>query len=169
MDVIKTSAVAAFLNTTPSESSEDWQRIRKQNELNISYDAEVSEENYIDEDGPTSEVERYKVSFDGEYVAYKGDAVFEYLDTIRKTRATGASAQTDVLLVNIYDATGNSYSAEKSKAVITITEFGGEGGGGKVHINYSVNLNGDPQVGTCTVTDGKPAFTVPAKSVLPTE
>lgn len=161
MDIIKTSAIAAFINTTPGETSPSWNRFRKQNELKIGYDAEVSEENYIDEDGPTSEVERYKVSFDGEYVAYKGDAVFEYLDKLRKTRATGASAQTDVLLVNIYDETSGSYSAEKSRAVVTITEFGGEGGGGKAHINYSISLNGNPEVGTCTIADGKPVFTVP--------
>lgn len=161
MDIIKTSEIAAFINTTPGETSPNWNRFRKQGELKIGYDAEVSEENYIDEDGPTSEVERYKVSFDGEYVAYKGDAVFEYLDKLRKTRATGASAQTDVMLVNIYDETSGSYSAEKSRAVVTITEFGGEGGGGKAHINYSVSLNGNPEAGTCTIADGKPVFTVP--------
>lgn len=159
MDVIKTSSIAAFLNTTPSAEAESWARFRKQNEINIKYDAEVSEENYIDEDGPTSEVERYKVSFDGEYVAYKGDAIFDYLDEIRQSRATGTAAETDVMLVYIYDSEGEAYSAEKSTAAITITEFGGEGGGGKAHINYTVNLNGDPKRGTCTITNGKPAFT----------
>lgn len=157
--IVKTSAIAAFLNTSPSKDAETWARFRKQNELKIKYDAEVSEEKYIDEDGPTSEIENYKVSFDGEYTAYKNDPVFNYLDDLRQSRATGTAAETDVLLVYVYDSEGSAYSAERSKASITITDFGGEGGGGKAYINYTVNLNGNPERGTCTIADGKPSFT----------
>lgn len=163
MEIVKTSAIAAFLNTVPGESAPTWSRFRKQNELNIGYDAEVETSTYIDEDGPTDEVERYKVSFDGEYVAYKDDPIFDYLDELRQSRATGTDAITDVLLVYKYDSTGEgantAYAAEKSEATITIGEFGGEGGGGKAHINYSVSLNGTPTRGTCTITNGTPTFT----------
>ena len=159
MSAIKTSEIAAFINTTPS-STATWERVKKQNELKINYEAEMEEFTFVDEDGPTNEVERYKVGFGGEHVAYKGDPVFEYLDGIRQSRATGAAAVTEVLIVNIYDETSGVYSAEKNSATITIAgDFGGEGGGGKAYINYSVAFNGDPIKGTCTITAGVPSFT----------
>lgn len=155
---IKTSKIAVFLNTGTG-SSPTWSRIRKQNELNIGYDAETEENNFIDEDGPSTSVEKYKVSFDGEMVAYDEDEVFAYLDDLRQKRATGTDAETEVLMVYLYDAQDDAYVAEKNNCSVQITDFGGEGGGGTAHINYTVTLNGDPVKGTCTVTSGTPTFT----------
>lgn len=162
-ETVKTSAIAVFLNTSTT-STAVWSRIGKQSELGISYNVETTEENYIDEDGPTTEAERYTVSFDGEYVAYGSDEVFQYLDAKRIARATGTNAQTQVLLVYKFKKETKSnvdhYDAELSNCTVAITEFGGEGGGGKAHINYTITLNGDPSAETVTISGDPPRPTI---------
>ncbi|MCD7722691.1 MAG: hypothetical protein LUH82_01890 [Clostridiales bacterium] len=157
---IKTSKIAAFINTGTS-STPTWSRIRKQSELKLKYDAETTEETYIDEDSKTTEIESYAVSFEGEHVAFIGDPVFEYLDGLRQARLVGEDAKTEIVIVNIYDSdsTTGAYSAEKNEATIQISEFGGEGGGGTASISYTCSFNGDPTYGTATVTDGELTFT----------
>lgn len=160
MEIVKTSKIAAFLDTAAGgATAPTWSRVRKQNELKLKYDATTDEENYVDEDSPTTSLERYAVSFDGEMTCYKGDPLFDYLDELRQSRATGIDCVTDCLVVYIYDNTDDSYAAEKNKCSVQITDFGGEGGGGKASISYTVNFNGNHERGVCTITEGKPSFT----------
>lgn len=155
----KTSAIAVFLKTGGTATTPVWSRVAKQSELGISYNVETTEENYIDEDGPTTEAERYTVSFDGEYIAIGGDKVFEFLDSIRLARATGTAAQTDLLIVYKFRKDGSNFAAELSNCTVAISEFGGEGGGGKAHISYTITLNGDATQGTATIDNSGPTFT----------
>lgn len=159
MDKIKTSKLAAFINTTPKAEEETFSRIRKQGELKLKYDAETSEEGYIDEDSKSKNTDSYAVGFDGELIAHTGDPVFEYLDDLRQNRAVNADAETEVIIVYIYDKDGESYAAEKNTASIQLGDFGGEGGGGNLSLNYTCSFNGNPIKGTATITDGKVVFT----------
>lgn len=150
--VIKTSKIAAFLNIGTTEKPE-WARIKKQGELKLKYDASTSEDKFIDEDAPTTNVDSYAVGFDGELTCYTDDKVFSYIDGLRRNRATGSEAETECVVVYMYDGdTTAGFAAEKNRCVIQTSEFGGEGGGGKVSLNYSCNFNGDPEIGTATVT-----------------
>lgn len=158
MDKIKTSKLAAFLNTTP-KTEETYSRIRKQGELKLKYSAETSEESYIDQDSKDTNTDAYAVGFDGELIAHTGDPVFEFLDDLRQSRAVNADAETDVIIVNMYDGEGGNYSAEKNRCSIQIGDFGGEGGGGNLSLNYTCSFNGDPIKGTATVVDGEVTFT----------
>ncbi|MCM1115607.1 MAG: hypothetical protein NC397_08945 [Clostridium sp.] len=158
MDKIKTSKLAAFINTTPN-AEETYSRIRKQGELKLAYNAETSEEGYIDQDSKDTNTDSYSVGFDGELIAHTGDPVFEYLDGLRQNRAVNADAETEVIIVNMYDGDEGNYSAEKNRCSIQIGDFGGEGGGGNLSLNYTCSFNGDPIKGTATVVDGKVTFT----------
>lgn len=156
--MIKTSKIAAFLNTGTSDKPV-WSRIRKQGELKLKYNASTSEDTYIDEDSPTTNVDNYAVSFDGELTCYKDDPIFTYIDGIRKDRATGTDCETDCIIVYMYDGdTETGFAAEKNRCTVQVSEFGGEGGGGKATLNYSCTFNGDPVIGTATLTDGNLTF-----------
>lgn len=162
--IVKTNEFALFIKIGGTTQSPEWARVRKQNELKLKYDAEVSEDKFVDEEGPTSSVDSYKVSSDGEMKAYSGDKAFDFIDNIRKTRATGEDAEIETLKVYMYDkktvSQTTAYAAERSKSIVTISEFGGEGGGGKASINYTLTDNGDPTFGTATMSDdGVPTFT----------
>ena len=158
MEKIKRSLFATFINTTPGDGTPTWAKMGKGiTSQNVSYNPNVTTEQYIDEDNAYSSVDSYAPSLDGTQTCYKGEAVFTYIDGLRQKRAVGADLETEVLFVYLYDGTENAYKAEKNACVIQLGEFGGEGGG-SVQLTYTIGLNGDPEQGAATITDGKVAF-----------
>lgn len=166
MGKIKRSAFASFMDISGTNTP-SWARFGKGiTSQTISYNPSTTSEQYIDEDSATTTLDNYAPVMDGAMTAYEGDPIFEYVDALRQSRAVGADAETDVLLVYIYDSsttgTGDnavtSYRAEKQHVCISIDDFGGEAGGG-LPINFTVNFMGDALGGTCTVAAGVPTFT----------
>ena len=88
--------------------------------------------------------------------AFKGDPIFEFVDNIRKTRATGEDCRAQLLNVSIYEETTGKYYAEKQDVLIQIDSFGGEG---NVVIEYTMLYDGDPGQGTATLANGTVTFT----------
>ena len=158
MEKIKRSLFATFLNTSPGETAENWERMGKGiTSQNISYNPNVTTEQFIHEDNATSSVDSYAPSLDGTQTCYKGDPVFEYIDGLRQKRAVGTELETEVLFVYMYAGEATAYKAEKNKCVIQLGVYGGDGGG-SVTMTYTIGLNGDPVIGTATVTSGKVTF-----------
>ena len=157
MEKIKRSLFATFLNT--GGETEVWSRMGKGiTSQNISYNPNVTTEQYIDEDNATSSVDSYAPSLDGTQTCYKGDPVFEYIDGLRQNRAVGTALETEVLFVYMYAGESGSFKAEKNKCVVQLGEYGGDGGG-NVTMTYTIGLNGDPVIGTAAVANGSVTFT----------
>ena len=157
MEKIKRSLFATFINTTPGTETATWARMGKGiTSQKISYNPNVTTEQYVDEDNATSSVDSYAPSLDGTQTCFKGEPVFEYIDGLRQKRAVGPALETEVLFVYMYTNEGG-YAAEKNKCVIQLGEYGGDGGG-NVQMTYTVGLNGDPEIGTATVANGVPTF-----------
>ena len=159
MEKIKRSLFATFINTTPGDGTPTWARMGKGiTSQNISYNPNVTTEQYIDEDNAYSSVDSYAPSLDGTQTCYKGDPVFEYIDGLRQNRAVGTALETEVLFVYMYAGESGSFKAEKNKCVVQLGEYGGDGGG-NVTMTYTIGLNGDPVIGTAAVTNGSVTFT----------
>lgn len=157
---IKTSAIAAFIDIGDSSTSPKWARVRKQGELKLKYDGETEEDKWVDENTPSTSLEKYAVSFEGELTCYNDDELFKYLDALRQNRATGTDAETQCLVVYKYDTTDKAkYAAELNRCTLQFSEFGGEGGGGSASLNYTCSFNGDPTLGTASFTGAAPTFT----------
>ena len=158
MEKIKRSLFATFINTTPGDGSPTWSKMGKGiTSQNVSYNPNVTTEQYIDEDNAYSSVDSYAPSLDGTQTCYKGEPVFTYIDGLRQNRAVGAELETEVLFVYLYDGTENAYKAEKNACVIQLGEFGGEGGG-SVQLTYTIGLNGNPEKGTATINNSTVTF-----------
>lgn len=152
MAKVKRSLFRSFLNTG-TLLSPTWSLIGQGVTAGaISYDPQVEEETYIHEDSATITVESYSPQFPLESSAVSGDAVFEYLDTLRKGRKILTDAETEVVNVWLYQtAIASYYAAEKQPCSVQIDEFGGEGGS-SVKINYTVNFLGSPILGRFNVS-----------------
>lgn len=163
---IKRSEFATFINTSPGETTASYARFGKGvTSQSVAYNPTVNSEQYIDEDNATSSVDAYAPTINTPQTAYKGNPVFEYIDGLRRSRAIGDDAVTDILLVYIYDKQSNeSYSAEKQSVSISVTDFGGDAGN-PLNITYDVGFVGDPVKGTVTITGGTVTFT--AETVTP--
>lgn len=157
---VKRSEFAAFMNTANSAAtSPTWSRMGKGfTSQTVSYNAVTTSETYIHEDNATNTIDSYAPTMDAPLTAFAGEPIFDFVDRIRQERATGVDAETDVLLIYIYDNTGDAYEAEKQRVSIQIDDFGGEGGGSTV-LNFTINFVGDPERGTVTIADGVPTFT----------
>lgn len=158
---IKRSEFAAFLNTAPTSTAVYSRMGKGITGQTISYNPTVNTEQYIDEDSATNSLDAYAPSINTPQTCYAGEPVFEFVDGLRRKRAIGADAETDIVLVYIYSQNGETpgkYDAEKCKCVISIEDFGGDAGN-PVSITYTVSLNGDPTIGTATITGGTMTFT----------
>ena len=121
---VKRSDLMAFLNTGTTEAPV-WARMGKGiTSQVVSYNPATTSETYIDEDSATTNLDSYSVNIATPQTAYAGNAVFDYVDNLRKTRAVGSDAQTEVLLVYAYDKTSeNVFKAEKNNAVFSDAAF----------------------------------------------
>lgn len=157
---LKRSEFAMFLNTKPSDGTPSYARCGKGiTSQSIAYNPTVNTEQYVDEDNATSSVDAYAPTVNTPQTAYKNDEVFEFVDNLRRTRAIGDAALTDVLLVYIYAKTAEgTYPAEKQNVSISVTDFGGDAGN-PLSITYDIGFVGDPVLGTVTISEGKATFT----------
>lgn len=159
-EAIKRSKWAEFLNVTPEATNPTWARIGKGvSENEISYNANVVNEVFIHEDNAENSVDSYAPQIPVTQYAYKGNPVYDFVDKLRKARATGTDCETQLLLVNMYDTNdaGDTFSAELQNVAIQVDTFGGAGGE-RLSIGYNILFNGDPKNGTATISDGKPSF-----------
>ncbi len=147
MKKVKRSEFATFLNTGTT-ASPTWSLMGNGiTSQVVNYNPQTSEEVYIHEDAGTVDVTSYKPAIETPQTAYAGDAVFDYIDEIRRSRKTGTSARSEIVLVYLYDdAVGGEYPAEHCACSVQIDDFGGEGGG-SLEINYTINMVGDPVMG----------------------
>jgi len=114
----------------------------------INYNPKVTEETYIHQTNATISVEGYAPTMPVEATAVAGDAAFEYLDTLRKSRPTLADAETYIVNVWNYETGGPTAApAEKQQVCVQFDSFGGEGGA-SAKISFTLNYIGDPVTGT---------------------
>lgn len=157
---VKRSEFATFLNTTPAGASPKWSRFGKGvTSQSVAYNPTVGNEHYIDEDNATASVDAYAPTINTPQVAYKNNPVFDYVDGLRRSRAIGDDACTDILMVYLYDKQSDgSYPAEKQRVCISVTDFGGDAGN-PLNITYDIGFVGDPVAGKVTISNGNVTFT----------
>jgi hypothetical protein len=154
---IKRSQIRTFLNTTPSTTATYSLVGDGVTTGTIAYNPKTTEETYIHEDNASISVDSYAPNISAEMTAKSGDAVFEFVDGLRKARAVLDDAETDIVNVWLYETpTTGEYPAEKQNVAIQVDDFGGDGGTA-AKINFTINFVGDPIQGTFNPTTG--AFT----------
>ena len=148
MTKIKRSQVQTFLNTTPLAAATYSLLGDGVVSGTIAYNPKTTEETYVHQDSATITIDSYAPTLPVEQTAVSGDAVFEFVDGLRRARAVLDAAETDIVNVWMYETGGpTAYPAEKQNVSIAIEDFGGEGGVA-VKINFTINFLGDPVLGT---------------------
>ncbi len=157
---VKRTEIMAFLNTTPGETTETMALVGNgMTSGSYSYEASETNETYIVDDNATTIIDSYALSLDGEMKCIFGDAVYDYINGLRRKMATGTDAETTVLLVDKYDVDSDgSFKAQKFNCSISISSYGGDGGATPT-IGFKINVNGNPTNGTVKITSGTPTFT----------
>lgn len=157
MEKIQSSKSAVLLDVGTA-ASPNYKRIGKGvTSLPISYNPKTTTETYVDEDNATTSVDSYEISSDVEQTAIKGDDIFDYVDKIRRTLATGSACETTAVLVDIYNMTissgTGSGTGQKFNATITVSDWTIEGGE-IIKIKYKIAFNGNPETVNVTIANG---------------
>lgn len=160
MDKITRDQFATYLNTTPSEETENWALLGIGiTGYGVAYNPQVTTEKWIIHKAATSSLDSYQRQGDVSQKCYKGDPVFEYINDIRRKCGIGADVQTQVLDIDKYDSTvEGTFKATKSDVIIAVTNYMAE----DAVIEYTIYYNGDPVQGTVTFADEKPTFSAQA-------
>lgn len=144
MAQIKRSQVATFINTTPDAVATYELLGLGVTDAQIAYNPKTTEEHYIHQDSATIMTDGYAPNIPVESSAYVEDAVFVFIDELRKARAVLGDAETDIVNVWLYETpTLTEYPAEQQPVSIQIDDFGGAGGVA-TKINFTINYIGDP-------------------------
>jgi len=153
MPKVKRSEFRIFLDTTPA-ATPTWSLVGPGVTTGtVNYNPEVITETYIHEDTATTTLERYAPNVPMEAQCINTDAVFEFIDTLRRTRAIGSAAETDMLMVYMYETpvSTDQYPAELQPVTIQIDSFGGDGGVTN-RINFTIGFRGTPTTGLFDVS-----------------
>ena len=127
-------------------------------DLSVSYNPKTEESQDVTEVASTTDVTGYALNIPvtTKVVAKQGDKGFElsnHIQTLRRSLATAGDAETQVLIVDTYEAgaTDGSYVAQQFRGTIQIDTYGGPASE-SLGISYTVNINGEPTTGEAAVT-----------------
>jgi hypothetical protein len=149
MAKIKRSQIATFVNTTPSSTNPTWSLLGPGVTTGkAAMNPKTTEETYIHEETATITVDSYAPTMPVEMTPVTGDAVWEYVDTLRLNRAVLSEAETQIVNVWKYKtSTGGSWPAEKQSVSVQIDDAPGGDGGTPAKVSFTFNYLGAGSAG----------------------
>lgn len=152
---IKRSQFMVFLNTTPSKTATYALIGDGVTELTLGYSPQTTTEQYINQDSGTTEITGYQPTAPVSMIAKKGDAIYEFIDNIRKTRAILDAANSDIIMADAWNVATvgdvTTIPSEKQSVSIQIDNYGGSASS-PLTIGYTLNFKGSSTIGTFNAT-----------------
>ena len=148
----KRSSFLLLLDTNPSGSA-NYQLVGDGvTELTISYNAQSKTEQYINADSASTDITGYQPNAPVTMVANKGDAIYDYINSLRKTRAVLSECYTHIIMVDMLTSpTAGAYESQKQPVSIQIDSFGGAAAD-PLSISFTINFRGEDISGTFNPT-----------------
>lgn len=164
--IVKKHMIAVFLDTGNDISNPNFTRIKKSVEFSLALNPETVVYDYIADESPTEELDKYKPSISQPLTMYKGEPDFDMIFDRFFNLDVGLEAHARVMLVFMFDGTPEKgYKAWESDCVISIDTLDSVAS----QITFNVLFGGTVRKGLATMVDGKPAFTegIPEEPVTP--
>lgn len=158
-EMVKKWKIAPFLNKGTT-ASPDWFRIKKSTALDLMMNPETKEFDYIADESPTTELDKYKPSLSQALTMYKDEDDYEFVFDKFFNMSVGEDAKTEILLVFYQEPvdegdTHTHFKAWKSSCVISVNDLNGVDS----VINFDVTFGGTVSKGYVTISSGVPSFT----------
>lgn len=97
-DLIKKTKIVPFINTGSTEAPL-WTQIKKSTSFNLSMNPQTKTFDFISSETPQNEIDSYQPSLAQSIVMFKGEPDYEAIFDMLFSRATGAEAHRDALIV----------------------------------------------------------------------
>lgn len=142
---------------TGTADKPSYARIGKSTVFDLLLNAQTEDNDFIEDEMPTTEIKSYKPSLAQELQCNKGDAAFDYLYDMLYNLPTGEGVKKNLLIV--FDGNDGTEAAPKFKAwntqsTLTLDHF--DSVAEKIYFNFSIN---SIERGTVTVAEGVPTYT----------
>ena len=156
LERLKKFKTIPFLNISATEV-ESWARIGKSTIFDLVLNAQTEENDFIEDEMPTTEVMYYKPELAQELQCNKGDAAFDYLYDMFFNLPTGEDVKKNLLIVfagNVGTEDAPKFNAWNTKSTLVLDHF--DSVAEKIYFKFSIT---SIERGTATVTAGAPTFT----------
>ena len=156
LERLKKFKTIPFLNISATEV-ESWARIGKSTIFDLVLNAQTEDNDFIEDEMPTTEVMYYKPELAQELQCNKGDAAFDYLYDMFFNLPTGEGVKKNLLIVfagNVGTEEAPKFNAWNTKATLILDHF--DSVAEKIYFKFSIT---SIERGTATVTAGAPTFT----------
>lgn len=156
LERLKKFKTIPFLNIS-TEEKEDWARIGKSTVFDLVLNAQTEDNDFIEDEMPTTDVTYYKPELAQELQANKGDPAFDYLYDMFFNLPTGEDVKKTLLIVfagNVGTEEAPNFKAWKTGASLILDHF--DSVAEKIYFKFNIN---SIERGTATVADGKPTYT----------
>lgn len=151
-------------NTIPFIKGTEWLRIGKSTIFNLSLNANVVTNDYIEDESPTDEITYYKPTLPLELAVNKGDPAFDLIYQMFIDTPTGTKAKKEVLIVFAGEISGGVAPDPQFKAwydptaTVVLKDFDSVA----EKITFDINFSGARTTVTTSVKDGKPSYSAEA-------
>ena len=156
LERLKKFKTIPFLNISKTEV-ESWARIGKSTVFDLVLNAQTEDNDFIEDEMPTTEVMYYKPELSQELQCNKGDAAFDYLYDMFFNLPTGEGVKKNLLIVfagNVGTEEEQKFNAWNTKSTLILDHF--DSVAEKIYFKFSIT---SIERGTATVTAGAPTFT----------
>ena len=156
LERLKKFKTIPFLNISATEV-ESWARIGKSTIFDLVLNAQTEDNDFIEDEMPTTEVMYYKPELAQELQCNKGDAAFDYLYDMFFNLPTGEDVKKNLLIVfagNVGTEDAPKFNAWNTKSTLVLDHF--DSVAEKIYFKFSIT---SIERGTATVTAGAPTFT----------
>ena len=140
-----------------SKDTPTWLRIGKSTVYDLVLNAQTEENNFIEDEMPSTDITNYKPEISQELQCNKGDPAFDYIYAMFYNLPTGEDVKIPALFV--FDGDVGTEDAPEFRAwntTSTITPEHFDSVAEKIYFKLNIN---SIERGTVKVTDGKPVYT----------
>ena len=157
LESLKKHKTIPFLDISETDTPE-WARIGKSTIFDLVLNAQTEENDFIEDEMPTSDIKNYKPELAQELQSNKGDAAFDYLYDMFFKLPTGEAVKKNLLIVfagNVgSEEEEEKFNAWNTTSTLILDHF--DSVAEKIYFKFSISKISR---GTATVSEGKPTFT----------
>lgn len=147
-----------YIDTTPKGDVKSWARIGKSTLHTLNMNPQTETFDYIENEIPTTVLQRYEPSMDQEIFTYEDDPCYAFIETMAQNLPVGDEAFTNFLYIfprNVGTPDSPKFNAWLCEATITISSI--EAVDNKISFAISINSKEPVEV---TVSGGVPTIVV---------
>lgn len=155
---ITKNLVIPFIDVSKTANTDSWsptwKRIDKSTIFDLAFNPQSTTEDYIAYEAPIEEISGYQPELPQEIALYRGNAVYDYVESLCFNLEVGDALRIPFLLLWPPEADGTIKAWRVKECRLLLSNYNSVDG----KATFTLKIGGDIEKGTATVTEGVPVF-----------